>query len=252
MNPYYDDGHTVIYHADIRNLNVDDIGAAACTVTSPPYNVGVRYHDWDDSLSDVEYRQLASHAAGLIHDSLALRAGRAWVNVGVARLGTWFDALQAAGLNERHLVCWDYGVATSDTAWGSWQSPSAPHLRHAWEAIIVTSPGGWERHAPEGVDPRWRDQLGNWALLCRDLWRMPPGASTGTAHPAVMPLELATRAIRLSTWPTERILDPFCGTGTTLVAARALGRLAVGVEISERYCELAARRLAQGVLDLVA
>jgi site-specific DNA-methyltransferase (adenine-specific) len=65
-----------------------------------------------------------------------------------------------------------------------------------------------------------------------------------------MPLELAARAIRLSTWPGEVVLDPFCGTGTTLLAARLLGRRAVGIEISERYCELAASRLAQGSLEL--
>jgi site-specific DNA-methyltransferase (adenine-specific) len=74
-----------------------------------------------------------------------------------------------------------------------------------------------------------------------------PGRPGG--HPAVMPVEVARRCIRLSTWPGETVLDPFAGSGTTLVAARQLGRRAVGIERSERYCELAVRRLAQMALD---
>jgi len=62
-------------------------------------------------------------------------------------------------------------------------------------------------------------------------------------------VELARRCVRLSTWPDEVVLDPFAGSGTTLLAARQLGRRAVGIEASERYCQLAARRLAQRSLD---
>jgi site-specific DNA-methyltransferase (adenine-specific) len=246
MTPYYDDGQVAIYHADVRDFTAEELGQAAC-VTSPPYNVGVAYDSWDDSLPDGSYHLLAVGVSKLIGDVLARLAGRAWVNVGVARPHTWLDALRAAGLAERHVVCWDYGIATADTAWGSWQSPSAPHLRHGREAIIVASAADWARDLPAGIGSQWRDWLGNWAPLCRDIWRIPPGASTNSAHPAVMP----ARAIRLSTWPGEIVVDPFCGSGTTLLAARGLGRRAIGVEISERYCELAARRLAQGVLEVV-
>jgi site-specific DNA-methyltransferase (adenine-specific) len=64
-----------------------------------------------------------------------------------------------------------------------------------------------------------------------------------------MPVEVARRAIRLSTWPGETVLDPFAGSGTTLLAARQLGRRAIGIERSERYCDLAVARLAQTTLD---
>jgi site-specific DNA-methyltransferase (adenine-specific) len=64
-----------------------------------------------------------------------------------------------------------------------------------------------------------------------------------------MPVEVARRCVRLSTWPGEVVFDPFAGSGTTLLAARQLGRRAIGVERSERYCELAVRRLAQTGLD---
>jgi site-specific DNA-methyltransferase (adenine-specific) len=64
-----------------------------------------------------------------------------------------------------------------------------------------------------------------------------------------MPVEVARRCVRLSTWPGEVVFDPFAGSGTTLLAARQLGRRAIGVERSERYCELAVARLAQTGLD---
>jgi site-specific DNA-methyltransferase (adenine-specific) len=98
----------------------------------------------------------------------------------------------------------------------------------------------------------WRDPLGGWANMTRGIWRIRPGESTRNDHPAVMPVAVAEWCIRLSTWPGEVVADPFAGSGTTLVAAKRLGRRAVGVEQSERYREIAAARLAQQVLPVSA
>jgi site-specific DNA-methyltransferase (adenine-specific) len=249
VTPYYDDGQVVIWHADIREIGA--LSDVACAVTSPPYNSGVAYDGFDDSLPDSEYRALAAQACRLISVSLSPTGGRAWINVGVSRLTVWLDAIHRAGMNERHIVSWDYGIATSDTAWGSWETPSAPHERHAWEPIGCATTGEWGHQAPAGMK-HWRDPLGGWAEMTRGIWRMPPGESTRSGHPAVMPVALAERCIRLSTWPGAVVADPFAGSGTTLVAAKDLGRCAVGVEQSERYCELAAARLAQQVLPVSA
>jgi DNA modification methylase len=88
---------------------------------------------------------------------------------------------------------------------------------------------------------------GGWPALCSTVWNLTPARRGG--HPAPFPVELARRAVRLSTWPGEVALDPFAGSGTTLLAARQLGRRAIGVEASERYCALAVDRLAQTALD---
>jgi site-specific DNA-methyltransferase (adenine-specific) len=69
-------------------------------------------------------------------------------------------------------------------------------------------------------------------------------------HPCPKPLTLYRRLIEAFTTPTDIVLDPFVGSGTTLVAAKDLGRRAIGIEIAERYCEIAAQRCSQEVLGL--
>jgi len=78
------------------------------------------------------------------------------------------------------------------------------------------------------------------------VWELPVSRVKG--HPAPFPIELPSRLIRLFSYPDETVLDPFAGTGTTLLAAREQGRKAVGYETSEEYCKLA-RGLLQPVLE---
>jgi hypothetical protein len=81
----------------------------------------------------------------------------------------------------------------------------------------------------------------------KDIWPITP--EVNTPHPAPFPLALAVRA--LETTKRGRVLDPYAGWGTTLVAAKLLGREAIGIELEERFCELAANRLRQEVLPVV-
>jgi len=95
---------------------------------------------------------------------------------------------------------------------------------------------------------------GEWAFLpdCIDVGRVVPGHREALAHPTQKPEELMRRLIRFFTTPGDTILDPFMGSGTTLRAAKDLGRKAIGIEIEEKYCEIAAKRMAQAVLPLEA
>jgi site-specific DNA-methyltransferase (adenine-specific) len=279
--PFYDDGTVTIWCADVRDVPLSELAAtAACVVTSPPYNVGLAY-DGDpagDALAWDAYWRLADAAAVVMGRAL-VPGGRVWVNTAVSVPETpapggphsggigkrrvllargWADALELGGrLVLVDQVSWQ-SIRAGGCAWGSWQSPAAPNLRGDHELITVACRDGWERRAPVGLEG-WQDTIGDWPGLCSTVWtvptiggRIPAGANTpgGVAgHPAAMPVEVARRCIRLSTWPGEVVFDPFAGSGTTLLAARQLGRRAIGVERSARYCELAVARLAQTTLD---
>ena len=80
----------------------------------------------------------------------------------------------------------------------------------------------------------------------QDAWQYPAEKTSHLGHPCAKPISLMRRLIR--DLQGQTVLDPFMGSGTTLRAAKDLGRRAIGIEIEERYCEIAAKRLAQGVL----
>jgi DNA modification methylase len=96
-----------------------------------------------------------------------------------------------------------------------------------------------------GTPHVWHDDLN--CLL--SVWRITFDREQND-HPCAFPIKLALRPITSSSNPGDTIIDPFMGSGTTLRAAKDLGRRAIGIEIEERYCEIAARRLAQEVLAL--
>jgi DNA methylase len=271
VTPFYDDGQVTLFCADVRTdeLLSELAGVAAAVVTSPPYNVGLTYEGdpTGDALPWPEYWSLADAAGRLIGAAL-VPGGRAWVNTAVSvpevthsgghhsgRTGKrrvmlghrWADVLElGAGLALVDQVAWT-SVRGAGTAWGSWQSPSAPNLRGDYEVVTVACQGQWERPTPAGHEG-WRDQVGGWPELCSTVWAINPEPRAG-GHPAPFPVELAARCIRLSTWPGELVLDPFAGSGSTLLAARDLGRRAIGIEASPVYCERIVSRLAQGALD---
>jgi site-specific DNA-methyltransferase (adenine-specific) len=261
--PVYDDGQVTLICGDVRQVDLPDDTAAA-VVTSPPYNVGLAYDGVSDVLAWPDYWSLAYRAAEVMARVL-VPGGRVWVNTAVSvpedpgeggphsqrtakrrvmLAHRWASILERTGFALVDQVAW-CSPRGAGTAWGSWASPAAPNLRGDWEAVTVACRGGWERTPPADYEG-WRDGVGAWPALCSTVWQITPAHRD--AHPAPFPVELARRCIRLSTWPGEAVFDPFAGSGTTLLAARQLGRRAIGIEASAGYCDLAARRLGQGEL----
>lgn len=215
--PYYDDGRCVIYHAGCRDVLP---GLSADVVlTDLPFANGTDY--------GATYTDDQANLDALIAGALPLM-----------RVAAPVVALTCGIAN-----MWRYPAPS----WVlSWQQSANASGRTPWGFNL------WQPLLVYGPDPYLRRGLG-----CRPDVVLSPNANgyewaafrDNVAHPCPKPIK-PWRAILLRVSPSEAdvVLDPFMGSGSTLVAAKYTGRRAIGVEVNERYCELAARRLAQEVL----
>lgn len=214
-------------------------------VTSPPYNVG---KDYDQNLGLDEYRKLLQDVFSETYRVL-VDGGRACVNI--ANVGRKpyipyhryiIEAMDQAGFLMRGEVIWDKGAGAGvSTAWGSWCSPSNPTFRDVHEYILVFSKGKFGRKVEGGTTSITSEQFVAWT---KSIWSFPPESATRVGHPAPFPIELPDRLIRLFTYEGEVVLDPFCGAGSTCVAAARAKRRYIGMDVEEGYVKIAESRLA--------
>lgn len=221
MNPYYADEAVTLHHGDCREIT--EWLAADVLVTDPPYGIG-----WKKGLN----RAAGSRAHAGIANDADTSARDAMLDCWGVKPGLVFGSFYAPPPGHRQLLVWrkppDAGVVGSVIGW-----------RRDVEPIFVV--GTWPKRSPL------------WSSVVESRTPM-IGGSAGPAarysHPHAKPLDLLEGL--LDACPPGVIADPFAGSGSTLVAARNLGRKAIGVELEERYCEVIARRLSQAALPLHA
>ena len=214
-------------------------------VTSPPYNVKKEY---DEDLSLEQYRNLLRKVFSETYRVL-VTGGRACVNV--ANLGRRpyiplhryiIEDMEALGFLMRGEILWNKGSSASpSTAWGSWKSAANPVLRDVHEYILVFSKAAYSRKKrPDRPDTISKEDFLEWT---RSVWSFPAVSARSVGHPAPFPEELPRRLIELYTFKGEVVLDPFCGSGTTCVAAAKAARHFVGYDNEPGYVKLANDRL---------
>jgi site-specific DNA-methyltransferase (adenine-specific) len=141
--------------------------------------------------------------------------------------------------------------ATGSCAWGSFRSAANPVLRDLTERVIVASKGRFDRaqnakqRAAQGLPHRSTMTADDFMTLTLDTWSIPPESARRVGHPAPFPVELPEQLIRLYTYEDDLVLDPFMGSGSTMVAAAVLGRRFVGYDLDADYVELARRRVSE-------
>lgn len=242
MKSYYQDASVTLYLGDCREI-LPQMCSVDAIVTDPPYGLsligerhagqagcGVRNLDFfpNDSIEDG-----FAHVDTIMSATATLAPhGCVYAWLGHHQFAKAILEFHRAGWQTRFLV-WDRLAPVPPPPWSGW--PSGASL-----CVFAYRVGKKWNAAPNEM-PRSN------VLTC-DNYRAGNGAKNG--HPTQMNPYLVSEPIRCSTEEGDLILDPFAGSGTTLRAAKDLGRRAIGIEIEERYCEIAANRLRQEVLPL--
>jgi len=226
---------------DIPNESVDLI------VTSPPYNVDIKYNSHDDQITYEKYLEF-SHKWLLRCFEWLKDDGRLCLNIpldknkgGQQSVGADLTTIaKKIGYKYHSTIIWNEGNISRRTAWGSWLSASAPYVIAPVELILILYKNNWKKNEKRQSDIT-KDEFIEWT---NGLWTFQGQSKKGAGgHPAPFPVELPKRCIKLFSFVGDVVLDPFMGSGSTMIASILHNRKGVGIEIDNEYCEIAKKRI---------
>ncbi len=227
MKPYYERGGITMYHGNSRDV-LPELPRVQTVLTDPPFFTPATYYqsrvDWQRTTGDMS-------VLGLFWDVIC--------DAAVKRLepdGQLLTFCNGDSFAVFHAPIFARFSLVSTLVWNKTAVGLGRVWRHQHELMIL---GRW----PESWDP-------NDGKLRSDVLSVAATPSAARLHPVEKPVALLRQLIEGTTPEGGIVLDPFMGSGTTLRAAKDSGRRAIGIEIEEAYCEIAAKRLAQEVLEL--
>ena len=242
-------------HDNIRIYNDDVVGITAIPpssidliVTSPPYNVGIDYGAHQDGTSYPDYLAFTRRWLRKCY-VLAKDDGRFCLNIPLdknkgGQQSVCADITQLAkqiGWRYHSTIIWHEGNISRRTAWGSWMSASAPYVIAPVEVILVLYKKEWKKNKNARQSDITKQEFMDWT---NGVWTFSGQSKKGAGgHPAAFPVELPRRCIKLFSFVGDTVFDPFLGSGSTLIAARLHHRAGLGVDIEQKYCDIAIARL---------
>lgn len=239
-----------IYNVDcLEGLSKLKEKSIDCIITSPPYNVGKKYNQYEDKKDYSEYLNFMKEVF-LGSKRVLKEDGRLCVNIGDGKNGkipTHSDFIQMCvdiGFLVMSTIIWNKNTTSKRTAWGSFMSPSSPSFPRCFEYILIFSKS--EKLKRKGEVTISKEDFIKWT---NGMWVFQP-ETKNIIHPAAFPLELPKRLIQLLTYKEDVILDPFIGSGTTAVAALMCDRHYIGFEMDKVYYEVAVKRLEDVKINL--
>lgn len=224
----------------IKKSNVD------LTITSPPYNVDIKYNSHKDNISYPDYLDFTEKWLKKVF-SLTKNSGRLCLNIPLdknkgGQQSVYSDILQIAkkiGWKYHSTIIWNEGNISRRTAWGSYMSASAPYVIAPVEVIIILYKESWKK-LEKGKSTISKDNFIAWT---NGLWTFNGESKKRIGHPAPFPIQLPERCIELFSYENDVIFDPFLGSGTTLIPCIKNKRKCFGVEFDKEYCNIAKKRL---------
>ena len=253
-----------LVQGDARDLSFIDDESIHLVVTSPPYWTLKRYNDSDGQMGHIkEYEQFLAELERVWSEVLRVLVpgGRLVCVVGDVCLSRRENngrhtvvplhadicvQCRRLGFDNLNPIIWhkisnaSYEVSNGSKFLGKPYEPNAIIKNDIEFILMQRKPGGYRQPTDEqrrlSMIPK--EKFNKWF---QQFWTI-TGAST-KEHPAPYPLELASRLVQMFSFTGDTVLDPFCGTGTTMLAALKHGRNSLGVELDTAYCKMAASRL---------
>ncbi len=250
---------------DARSMPHLPNNSVALVITSPPYFVGKEYEQavagadgpGEIPATYIDFLAMLREVFAECHRVLE-PGGRIAVNV--ANLGRKpYRSLSAdvitilqddLGMLLRGEIVWQKADgASGSVAWGSFRKAANPVLRDITERVIIASKGRFDRarsvkqRKAEGRPYRSTVTTDEFMEATLDVWRIDSESARRVQHPAPFPVELPRRLIDLYTYEHDIVLDPFLGSGTTVVAAVRSGRRGIGYDLDPKYVDIASRRV---------
>ena len=237
----------IIGDSEIVLKNIPD-NSVDLLFTSPPYNFGLEY----ESNEDAHYWETYFEKLFRIFNEcirVLKYGGRIAVNIQplfsdyIPSHHIISNFLISKKLIWKSEILWEKNNYNCKyTAWGSWKSPSNPYLKYTWEFIEIFCKGDLKKTGnSENIDIS-ADEFKKWVVA---KWSIAPERNMKDyGHPAMFPEELVERILKLFSYKNDIVLDPFNGVGTTTVVAKRLKRKFIGIDISDEYCKVAEKRIA--------
>jgi DNA modification methylase len=246
---------------DARHMDAVLDNSVALVVTSPPYFAGKQYEEeLEREGVPASYLEYLDMLRGVFAECAHKLEPGGRIAVNVANLGRKpYRSLSADVIHIlqddlklllRGEVIWRKGEgAAGNCAWGSFRKAANPVVRDITERVIIASKGRFDRakSRPErersGLPSESTIDADEFMAATLDVWDIPPESARRVSHPAPFPVELPERLIRLYTYSGDLVLDPFMGSGSTLVAAARLDRRYVGYDLDPTYVDIARLRV---------